>query len=214
MSSKKLVICYGILLIIMFAICIDKGFENNNISNMYDDEKQSQYVEISTTEVVIEEIVETEEIQEETDDWDTTYRFSKADPENLPMPRWNIWGYEVTVRADKHSRFIGQAWALFGEPDYMTNNYEDICSWAVLAEDKHGNRLFLEIYHGPSGPAIGGQDGSDYEEAAEELARLINRTKPVDYHWECVYEDIGVTLEMGVKDGRAYYNTLGLWDDE
>lgn len=104
-----------------------------------------------------------------------------------------------------HSLFIGQLFTLFGKPDNLTSNYEDLLSYVVAAEDKNGNVIYLEVYYGPSGPAIGGLDGEEYVLAANELEKIILAAKAADYEIESTYEDLGVTTKMGVKNGQAYY---------
>jgi len=108
--------------------------------------------------------------------------------------------------AAMHSLFIGQTLTLFGEPDYWTEDYENIFSCVVSAEH-NGNIIFLDVYHGAGGPAIGGPTGGEAEQAADELAEIIVSAEPTDYEWEGVYEDVGVTIKMGVKDGEPYYES-------
>ena len=115
---------------------------------------------------------------------------------------------------DKHSLYIGQVIALFGEPEHQTEDNEDLFSKAVSATDKDGNVLYLEVYYGPSGPAITGYANKDnncgeeeYQKAIDELAGYIMDAEPADFEWKSVYGDTGVTLKMGVKDGEPYYIT-------
>lgn len=138
------------------------------------------------------------------------YKFYKAGPDKLPEGTHNIRGiYNESSYSAKHqSLFIGQLLTLFSDPDYVTDNNEDLLSYVVAAEDTNGNVIYLEVYYGPSGPAIGGLDGKDYELAAKELERIIKATKATDFEIVSIYEDYGVTLKMGVKNGIAYYDTI------
>lgn len=123
----------------------------------------------------------------------------------MPMPRSKICNvYEVETEKES-SLFLGQVKTLFGEPDYITENYEEMFSCAVVAKNQDGNVLYLEIYSGPSGAAIGGVNDEASEKAAKELARLIMVAEPTDYDWEGVYSDIPVNIKMGVKNGKPYY---------
>lgn len=115
---------------------------------------------------------------------------------------------------DKHSLYIGQVIALFGEPEHQTEDNEDLFSQAVSATDKDGNVFYLEVYYGPSGPAITGfaDENNDlgeeeYQKAIDELADYIMDAEPADFEWISEYGDTGVSLKMGVKDGEAYYVT-------
>ena len=102
--------------------------------------------------------------------------------------------------------FPGQAIALFGQPDQFTDDYEDIFSMVVSAEREGCEPVYLEIYQGPSGPAIGGDCHSiEANAAAKELAQLLLAAKPADYDWEGDYADIPVHIKMGVKNGVPYH---------
>lgn len=144
---------------------------------------------------------EMESVQEET----SIYSFEKCEPDKLPMPRSKICNvYEMETERES-SMFLGQVKTLFGEPDYITEDYEEMFSCAVAAKDQDGNILYLEIYNGASGAAIGGANDEVSEKAANELIRLIINAEPTDYDWEGVYSDIPVNIKMGVKNGKPYY---------
>lgn len=80
---------------------------------------------------------------------------------------------------------------------------EDLYSCAVSATDRNGKTVYLEVYFGPSGNAIGGND--EGEEAAKELRDWIQEAKPSDYKMECVYEDLGIKVTYSVKDRIPVY---------
>ncbi|MCH5258010.1 MAG: hypothetical protein J1D87_12005 [Lachnospiraceae bacterium] len=147
------------------------------------------------------------------------YKFYKADPNLLPLGTSKILGvydleydkktgyYYVKYDSTYQSLFIGQLLTLFGSADYVTENNEDLLSYVVAAEDEAGNVIYLNAYYGPSGPAIGGIANDEaYENAAGELAELIMSAKASDFELSSVYEDLGISLKMGVKDGQAYYD--------
>ncbi len=104
-------------------------------------------------------------------------------------------------------RYPGQAITLFGQPDYFTEDYENIFSMVVSAKSEDGDILYLEIYQGPSGPAIGGINDDAHTAAAKELAALLKAAKPADYDWEGDYEDVPVHIRMGIKKGSVYYDS-------
>lgn len=135
----------------------------------------------------------------------TVYTFKKAAPQNLPKSRWKIRGLYENDHEKKNSLFVGQVITLFGEADDIAQDSENMCSWAVCAEDKSGHKIYLEIYYGLSGPAIGGNDAEGYEAAADELAELIMSAKPADFQFESTYEDIPETICMEVLDGWPSY---------
>lgn len=134
------------------------------------------------------------------------YTFKKCDPKEHRCGGSNICNIGSSIEA--HSCCLGQVITLFGQPDSITGDYEDVFSCAVSAEDEAGNVLYLEIYHGPSGPAIGGDpDSEEHRAAAKELAELISSAQPADYDWEGVYADIPANIRMGVRNGKPYYES-------
>ena len=90
--------------------------------------------------------------------------------------------------------------------DYITEDNENLFCKAVSAEDKDGDVIYLDVYYGPSGPAIGG-DVRDEEsrKAADALAEYIMTAEPKDFEYTSVYEDFGLTVIMGVENGKPYY---------
>lgn len=102
---------------------------------------------------------------------------------------------------------LGKVWALFGEPD-DPDLYDYFFSYIVSVEDRDGNIMYLEIYQASGTPSIGGPVGEnfgEFEEAAEELKKLISYMKPVDYEWSGIYEDFDVGITYYVKNGVAGY---------
>ena len=135
------------------------------------------------------------------------YKFKKANENNKMMGNGKLAGMYEYDDSPAHSLFIGQVITCFGEPDYVTENNEDLCSWSVVASDEAGEEINLEIYYGPSGPAIGGPDGAKAKSAADELVKIIKEAKPSEFHYESIYEDMGVKVKMGVKNGVPYYDS-------
>lgn len=111
--------------------------------------------------------------------------------------------------------FLGKVKTLFGEPDYSTADMEDLYSYEMIAIDENQTEIPLEIYYGPSGPSIAAPTDEEHEQAVLELAQMIMDAKPSDYEIRCVYEDVGVTVIMGVKQGQPYYKSLfpGMTED-
>ena len=134
------------------------------------------------------------------------YVFKRTDRDNYKGGGclMNVGG--TTAEAER--LYPGQAIALFGQPDYFSEDYEDIFSMVVSAENSDGGEpVYLEIYHGPSGPAIGGDGSPEAEAAAAELAELLLAAKPADYDWEGDYADIPVHIKMGIRNGVPYYES-------
>lgn len=134
------------------------------------------------------------------------YKFRRATKEERQknLGGHNIWGIDSLIGEEAFALFLGKAMTVFGEPDWMDNDWENMYSYLIVAEDEQGNKIYLEVYHGPSGSSIGGQDSADYKQASEELAQLILSAEPADYEWESCYYDIPANVKYTVKDGKAY----------
>lgn len=99
---------------------------------------------------------------------------------------------------------LGQLKTLFGEPLYITEDMEDQYAYCILAESKDGKEVYLHVYRGPSGPAIGGKHDSDSSAAADELVELITSAKASDYEYAGVYWDGPSIVRAGVRNGVPY----------
>lgn len=143
-----------------------------------------------------------------------TYTFQACDDDRSGGKQGGFRNLYSEDTAEKHSLFIGQVIARFGEPEHQTEDNEDLFSQMVSATDKSGKVFYLEVYYGPSGPAITGfvdeedhQTEGDVQKAIDELAEYIMDAEPADFEWESEYGDLSVTIRIGVKDGKPYYET-------
>ena len=101
----------------------------------------------------------------------------------------------------------GRLRALFGEPNYETQNSEDAYSYILFVEPESSEKFYLEVYEGSSGPAIGGLNNAESLQAAETLKKLIEESEEVaDYQYEGYYQDLDLKISMGIKNGVPYYN--------
>ena len=101
----------------------------------------------------------------------------------------------------------GRLRALFGEPNYETQNSEDAYSYILFVGPESSEKIYLEVYEGSSGPAIGGLNNAESLQAAETLKQLIEESEEVaDYQYEGYYQDLDLKISMGIKNGVSYYN--------
>lgn len=145
------------------------------------------------------------------------YTFEASDKDILDMAGMTQYGFRNLYSedtAEKHSLYIGQVIARFGEPEHHTPDNEDLFSQIVSARDKAGKEWYLEVYYGPSGPAITGFSETEgdleeeYQTVIDELAEYIMAARPADFAWESMYGDTSVGIKMGVKEGEPYYETV------
>lgn len=150
----------------------------------------------------------------EFDDWQKrrkkdSFTFVKSDVELEPGPGWNV--AELLDLEDTQmyqAAFLGRCMTLFGEPYDTTDNHESLYTYYIRAVGEDGNEIPLEIYFGPSGPAIGVPDGEKEKKAAVELAKNIMKAKPMDCRIQSGYDDTSVRIIMGVENGVPFYKTL------
>ena len=82
------------------------------------------------------------------------FKRGKAD-KNVQMSGWNVAELLGLEDSQEHqASYLGKVKTLFGEPDSTSSDMEDLFSYDIVAEDSDGNVIPLEIYFGPSGPAI------------------------------------------------------------
>lgn len=112
------------------------------------------------------------------------------------------------------AKVYGQLKTLFGEPVYETEDLEQQYEYCIEAKDDKGICRYLRAYSGPSGPAIGGEQGELDQKAADQLAELILSSEPSDYQYEGIYCDGPCRVRMGVLKGTAYYEENELAQEE
>lgn len=176
-----------------------------------------------TEELVTPQVTSKAEIKgQQAEYYGDTYKFYEVDAalylQDPDLSRYKIRGvYEDVIFSDTgyNGLFVGQVVTMFGDRN-VTNDHEALLSYIVAAENEAGDVIYLEVYFGPSGPAIGGSEGENYAKAAEELEAVICSIEPIDYECECTYFDLfpfGGGTVMGTKDGKGYYRTEigGFW---
>jgi len=137
------------------------------------------------------------------------YTFRNSTDEEIKDNRADYGEYIYEVPDDKqYALFFGKVRKLFGVNDSITDDWECMYTYPITAEDKNGNKLYFEIYHGSGGSSVGtpfsGKLPPEYEQAKAELLELIESAEPSDYVWQGVYEDIPMNVKYTVKDGTAY----------
>ena len=142
------------------------------------------------------------------------YSFETSNDVSLIAPSGKLLNI-VEISAsynDDVTILYGQLLATFGEPAYMTQNLEDAYGYVIIARDEAGNEHVLNVYEGPSGPAIGGEESALV--AAHELVSRIRKAHPNDFEYEGYYLDGPSKVHRGIKNGKAFFSEIELTDDE
>lgn len=110
--------------------------------------------------------------------------------------------------ADYENQFAlvyGKIKSLFDNPIFETENMEELFSYCISATSEDGACVYLDVYCAGSGPAIGGFQDEASLKAAKELVVYIQQAQPVDYRCKCYYMDGPSVIEVGVKNGKPFY---------
>jgi hypothetical protein len=132
------------------------------------------------------------------------YAYKTSNNLTLLQGTSNILGFGGRTYED-WAMIRGQLLTLFGEPLYITSNFESAYQYIVIMESDQGVKFVLSVYQGKSGPSIGG----DYkiegiQDAAQELKQNVLKISPSDYEYEGAYQCGPSKIIMGVKDKKPY----------
>ena len=151
------------------------------------------------------------------------YSFRKATDEEMKEFRGgskicSVYDYFTYAKEleEKHTLVLGQLKTLFGEPLFISKDFENLYEYMLCAETPDGERIYLSVYCGPTGPAIGGNSHDEKTVvAAKALSEYIISAEAADYELEGFYMDGPCKIVMGVKDGKPYMNEeVDVDDDE
>ena len=104
----------------------------------------------------------------------------------------------------------GKLKTLFGDPLYEEKDIENQYTYGISTTTEDGRDLFLQVYNGPSGPAIGGQQDEESKKAAHQLLEMIQQAAPTDYDYVGYYLDGPSRIQEGIKNGVPYHEEMEL----
>lgn len=87
---------------------------------------------------------------------------------------------------------------------FIAQDLEDQFAYCILALTEEGKEIYLQVYCGSTGPAIGGKQDKDSRDAADALAKLIVQARPSDYAYEGYYWDGPTVVREGIRNGIPY----------
>lgn len=144
---------------------------------------------------------------EPEEDLNHTYEFIREESDTCDLAGYcnpiGLCGLDGKERA----RTYGSLRALFGEPDYETEDLEDMFQYRLLVKRSDGREAVLLAYSGATGPSLSSrpEDHDMKEGAAFALKKLLRETSPADYSYEGYYWDGPSKVEMGSRNGSPYY---------
>ena len=135
------------------------------------------------------------------------------DVKRIPLAGKLINIVDISPEYSKDSTEVyGRLLAAFGQPAYTTMDLEDAYCYVITATDASGNEHVLNVYDGPSGPAIGGEYSA--LDAAEQLRQYISTFAPADYEYEGYYFDGPTKVRRGIANGEVFYSEVEISDEE
>ena len=106
----------------------------------------------------------------------------------------------------------GKLKALFGDPLYEEKDVENQYMYGFVTTAEDGREIFLHVYNGSSGPAIGGEQDEESRRAAHQLVDMIQKAAPADYDYVGYYLDGPSRIQEGIKNGVPYYEETEMDD--
>ena len=101
----------------------------------------------------------------------------------------------------------GRMRALFGEPNDQSDILEMAYTYLLYFQPEPSRKVYLHVYEGSGGPAIGGRYDQESLQAAQALKKLLESSDAVeDYNWEGYNPDLGLKIQMGVRNVQPYFN--------
>lgn len=130
------------------------------------------------------------------------------------VPEGGEWIYDNGVGEEIYALFLGKVITLFGKPDDLNDDWENMYNLDIVAEDEQGKKLFIMIYHGSGGPSyciprhsVTDEVREIYVDMAKELVEYIESAEPADYVHKSCYYDIPSNVTYTVKYGVARVDT-------
>ena len=115
------------------------------------------------------------------------------------------------------TRTQGQLLTLFGEPIYTTPDYENAYAYVILATNVDtGQEHILTVYHGPTGPAVGGSIAiiPELVHIAEYLRQYIQQADVTDFHYVGYYLDFNLRIEKRIENGAISFSQTRIEGEE
>ena len=136
---------------------------------------------------------------------ESKYKFIAQDMETMNRTMFGTSGIRRSEESFQDDVLcLGQLKTLFGEPLYITDDLEDQFAYCILALTEEGKEIYLHVYGGSTGPAIGGKQDKDSRDAADALAKMIVQAHPSDYEYEGYYWDGPTVVREGIRNGVPY----------
>ena len=79
---------------------------------------------------------------------------------------------------------FGQILTVFGEPMFISESISEAYIYCIVATDTNGKQFVLTVYHGQSGPSIGGEiEKEGAYDAALALKKYIREADTTDFEY-------------------------------
>jgi len=102
---------------------------------------------------------------------------------------------------------FGQVLTLFGEPMFICESISNAYIYCIIATDINNKQFVLTVYHGQSGPAIGGEtEKKGVYDAALALKKYIQEADTTDFEYIGYGFRGKVKVVMKIKDDKISWS--------
>lgn len=126
--------------------------------------------------------------------------------------------FDMDREMEKVAEIWGSLITLYGKFEYAEGNMDEAFTYIVEAIMDEKESICFEIYHGPTGLAIG--IGKEYvnspiaKEMADAFMKMLENTIPTDFDYVGYYWDYGTKVELGVVNGKGYAREIELEEED
>ena len=102
---------------------------------------------------------------------------------------------------------FGQILTAFSEPMFIRESISEAYVYCIIATDTNGKQFVLTVYHGQSGPSIGGKkENEGAYDAALALKKYIREQDATDFEYIGYGFRGTIKVVMKIKDGKASWS--------
>lgn len=131
------------------------------------------------------------------------FTFESLQDENLMGGSSYLMDFGEMASQEDAAIVEGKLLSAFGQPEYMSEDYENSFNYIIRATAEGGESVILTVY-GTGVVHIGAEQQNDFaESAAAALIEHVNAFSPSDYSRTVYYLDFDLQIDIQVKNGKA-----------
>lgn len=124
------------------------------------------------------------------------------------------FGNQEVMTTEETAILEGKLRAVFGEPWYQSENFENSISYIIKATNTDGKSVIFEVYNVGMFHVGASEQDSFTKTAAEALFAYVNAAEPCDYERTIYYLDFNLQVDISVKNGVATVEESEISDEK